>query len=581
MRLSVSVAFALVLLAPGPVRPQSINFATDLPRTLIFVQESEDAGVAMREVTAFLREANFPIVDPALARTAHPQLVQAALEGDQNAALQLGRDFAAHVLVLGHAVWDSTVSNSNPRTQSRTADVTLRAIRLDAGALIGVAHGRGSAVDSDSRVAGARALRHAINEIVQHSEFVGALLNNWDEEPWSSRTYFEPDPGSPGAALRHASPQGAPALAIVRTDVQPTPGAVPRGTGVVRRGGVANDVRVEGIVVGRVSSVLVEGRKAELTQLPASEARKFGIAPVAHRFAATLTLPGEQDTITVRAAAPNGEAITAHAAPRIARKWAVIVGVGNYRNDQISDLGHAARDAQALHDFLRSPAAGPFEPDHIVLLKDELATTRAIREALFVFLQRAAPEDLVVIYFAGHGAPDPMRPDNLYLLPHDANPGALASTALPLWDVKTALRRRIRAERVIVLADACHHAGSGHPIHGAFADLFTPSRRLLLTAANDQEASQEDTRWGSGQGVFTYNLIQGLEGAADADRNGIVTFVELADYVSGKVRLETNGRQSPMRAGLGDVPLSEVRTTTLNSNQCPAAACNESRLPPR
>ncbi|MGH7471414.1 MAG: caspase family protein, partial [Longimicrobiales bacterium] len=499
----------------------------------------------------------------------------AALDGNEAAALQLGRDFAAHVLVLGKVVWDNTLDNSSRTTQSRTADVSLRAIRLDAGKAVASAHGRGSAVDGDGRVAAARALRHAINAIVQHSEFAGALLNNWEEEPWSSLSYFEPDPGSPGAVLMHAKPQGAPALAIVRTDVRPSPGLSHRGAGVLRRSpgaGVANDVRVEGFVMGRVASVLVEGQKAELTPLPMSEARRLGIEPAAHRFAATLSLPSNQETITVSAAAPNGEASTAQAVPRIAQKWAVIVGISNYRSDQIGDLHHAARDAQAVHDFLRSPAAGPFEPDHILLLKDELATTRAIREALFVFLQKAGPADLVLIYFAGHSASDPMRPDNLYLLSHDAQPDALASTALPMWDVKTALRRRIRAERVIVLADARHQAGLGNPIHRAFADLFTPSRRLLLTAANDQEASHEDTRAGSGQGVFTYSLIEGLKGAADADRNGIVTFIEVADYVSGKVRLETSGKQSPMRAGLGDVPLAEVSTTPIVQS-CQGLTC--------
>ena len=35
----------------------------------------------------------------------------------------------------------------------------------------------------------------------------------------------------------------------------------------------------------------------------------------------------------------------------------------------------------------------------------------------------------------------------------------MAATGFPMWDVKTALRRQISAERVIVFADACHSAG--------------------------------------------------------------------------------------------------------------------------
>ena len=41
--------------------------------------------------------------------------------------------------------------------------------------------------------------------------------------------------------------------------------------------------------------------------------------------------------------------------------------------------------------------------------------------------------------------PDPQRPDNLYLLPYDANVKQLAATGFPMWDVKTALRRQIKA----------------------------------------------------------------------------------------------------------------------------------------
>ena len=39
------------------------------------------------------------------------------------------------------------------------------------------------------------------------------------------------------------------------------------------------------------------------------------------------------------------------------------------------------------------------------------------------------------------------------ILPTDADVNALASTGFPMWDVKTALRRQIKAERVLVIAE--------------------------------------------------------------------------------------------------------------------------------
>jgi len=241
--------------------------------------------------------------------------------------------------------------------------------------------------------------------------------------------------------------------------------------------------------------------------------------------------------------------------------------VGRYESEDIPDLEFAPADARAVRDFLESDAAGPF--DEVLYLEDEEATGAAMREALFVFLQQADWDDLVVIYYAGHGAPDPNRPDNLYLLPTDSDLNSLAATGFPMWDVKTALRRQIASERVLVIADACHSAGTAdgdvvggsdaNAIAGGFAQLFTPSRRLMMTAADTNEFSLEDARWG-GHGVFTHFLLEGLEGAGDVNEDGIVTFTELFDFVQSNVRTATDGRQNPQRSGFGDIPLSVVGT---------------------
>lgn len=563
--------FALfaALLLPGAGSAQNIAFNSDLPRTLVFVQERGEGGTATRDVVQFLSEAGFPLVDPALAHTAaQRELVQAALKGDEGAAVQLGRDFGAHVIVLGTADWGTTIDPLTGKLQTATSEVGLRAIRLDQGKILSRARGSGRETDATEQMARTKAVREAVQQIIQTTEFIGAVANNWEEEPWAARGYFLPDPGSAQGALNAPAPAGAPKLAIIRTDVLPPVGATAgsRGIGVVKKAkaGTSNDIALEGVVVGSVAKVDVEGKPAKLEPLSLEEAKKIGLNTTATRFTANVSLPASQDTVTVVATSTSGETATATAAPRIAQRWAVVIGIGDYAATDIPDLRFASKDARAVYEFLKSPAAS-FDEDHIMFLSDADATNQAIREALFVFLQKASYNDLVFIYFAGHGAPDPTRPDNLYLLPHDANTKALAATGFPMWDVKTALRRQIKAERVIVVADACHSGGTKdgevNPINGSFGDLFTPSRRVILTAADNNELSYEDHKWGGGHGVFTYNFIEGLKGAADADKNGIVTFQEAADYVAVRVKAETNGRQNPQRGGLGDVPLAEVLST--------------------
>ncbi|HUF13350.1 MAG TPA: caspase family protein [Longimicrobiales bacterium] len=545
-----------------------IEFESELPRTLVFITEEGGVGVATREATNFLREAGFPIVDPALAHSAAQRdLVRAAIGGDEGAAVELGRNFGAHVLVLGTADWGTNTGVAGQNLVTGTSEIALRALRLDDGEVLRAVRTDGRQLEATEQAARAGAIRNAMEQVLQTTEFVGAMANSWEERPWSGRGYFSPDPGSVQQGLSQPAGAGAaPRLAILRTEIAPPEqeGLASRGIGVVRRGtvdpSVTNRVVIEGVVAGPVEVVEIEGVRAQLSPVDATESALLGLPAGAQRFRGTTLLPLSRDTIRVLARAPGGATAEALAAPRIDERWAVVIGIGQYASDGIPDLQYAANDARSVREFLTSGAAGPFEDDHVLFLTDEEATVDAMRQAMFVFLQQADWDDLVVIYFAGHGAPDPNRPDNLYLLPHDADLDALAATAFPMWDVKTALRRQISAERVIVISDACHSGGTqeglDNPINGTFADLFTPSRRLTLTAAANNELSFEDARWGGGHGVFTYHLLEGLRGAADANADGIVTFAEAADYTTRQVSEETATQQNPQRTGLGDVPLS-------------------------
>ena len=568
---SVVCAVALLAVLGGVTRggAQEIRFESALPRTLVFIPEEGGAGTASREVSNFLLDAGFPLVDPALAHTAAQRdLVRAAMAGDEGAAVQLGRDFGAHVLILGSADWGTRPDPVSGTLVTGTSEVSLRALRLDEGRVVATGRTTGRQLEATDQAARSGAIREAVTELVSSTEFLGAIANNWEEKGWSGRGYFRPDPGSVEAAMATESAAG-PRLAILDTRVAPAADAPAgsRGIGVVRRSdrerSLSNPIEVEGVVVGADVAVEVEGEPARLERLSAAEAQRLGITTgPASRFVARTVLPASRDSVRVVARDGDGRTTTVVAAPRIDKRWAVVIGIGEYRDAGIADLEYAAADARAIHEFLRSEAAGPFEEENILLLTDAQATGQAMREALFVFLQQADWDDLVFIYFAGHGAPDPSRPDNLYLLPADADVNALASTGFPMWDVKTALRRQISAERVIVVADACHSAGTSegaegaNPIGGSFADLFTPSRRLTLTAADVNELSFEDPKWGGGHGAFTHFILEGLRGRADANADGIVTFVEVAGFVKEQVAGATGGQQNPQFGGLGDVPLA-------------------------
>jgi uncharacterized caspase-like protein len=260
----------------------------------------------------------------------------------------------------------------------------------------------------------------------------------------------------------------------------------------------------------------------------------------------------------------------------VRQRWALVIGISKYRDKRVPALRYAGADARAFHAWLVSPEGGGYDPARVRLLCDEKATGAAIRDALFTWLKKPIAEDLVTIYYAGHGSPEsPDSPKNLFLLPYDVDYGRIGSTGFPMWDIETSLKRFIRARRVIVIADACHAAGvgrefdiarrggraiAGNTIVKGLSGLSDVGPSVcVLSAADASQLSQEDEKWGGGHGVFTYFLLEGLKGKADGNGDGRVTVGELIPYLSEQVRRATASAQCPKTAGDFDPALAIAR----------------------
>ena len=252
-------------------------------------------------------------------------------------------------------------------------------------------------------------------------------------------------------------------------------------------------------------------------------------------------------------------------------RYAVIVGISRYGHGGMgfSNLRFASRDATAFRDFLLSPGGGSFKPDNIRFLVDQAATSENVRSALFTFLTKPRPEDMVVIYWAGHGAPDPNDRRNLYLLTYDTRAEDMGGTAFPMWQLQDVFGRILKAKRVITFTDSCHSYGiSGQALRASAAEnnlvnqylsrYASEGDRAVVTASDISQLSYEGEDWGGGHGVFTFYLLRGLEGEADANQDGTVTAGELFAYVRDRVSKATDGDQRPVAfPGLAaDLPLA-------------------------
>ena len=252
--------------------------------------------------------------------------------------------------------------------------------------------------------------------------------------------------------------------------------------------------------------------------------------------------------------------------------WAVVIGISQYKS--VHALRYADKDAVAFSEYLHSQVG--VSKDNITLLTNNDATLFTLKRTLGTDLRRrAGPKDTVIVFYAGHGAPEPdsSSPDGdgleKYLVPYDAEPGDLYATALPMREIET-IFERLNSERVIFIMDSCYSGAAGGrtfspisrraTVSDAFLTRLSKGKgRVVLTASRGSEISEE--RDEMGHGVFTYYLLKGLQGQADMDADRLITVDEVYAYVSQHVPAATGQNQHPVKKGEmeGQLILGQVR----------------------
>jgi uncharacterized caspase-like protein len=221
---------------------------------------------------------------------------------------------------------------------------------------------------------------------------------------------------------------------------------------------------------------------------------------------------------------------------------AVIIGVNRY--EKWPSLEYAVNDAKAMEAKLK--ALG-FETKTLI---DHNATRSNIVRILGDELPRKVEkDDRVVIFFAGHGQTEEWADGSQmgYIIPVDADTRDLFSTAISMDQVRT-FSKRLRAKHVLYLMDSCY-SGLGLSRSGT----LPPSDRDYLHKITTRKAHQMLTAGGKGEqareegahGLFTKYLLEALDGQADRDEKGYITFSDLASYVKPKVSREAGNSQIP------------------------------------
>jgi WD40 repeat protein len=247
------------------------------------------------------------------------------------------------------------------------------------------------------------------------------------------------------------------------------------------------------------------------------------------------TDPKERPTIAIRFEAPSNE-------KPVLRVLAV--GVDRFGQSSIPPLANAANDAAGIVENLKNDKRKEvFSDVDATLLTNDKATLQAITDAFAALAKRAKPDDLTVIFLAGHGV---ALDGKYYFLPYDLpglSPESVKGASLTHQKLADALNA-LPTSRTVVILDTC--------FSGAFAvsdSLMRDSRdqtlgkqmshtsgRFILAGSSSQEEALDGV---DGHGVLTGVLLKGLSGDADrsvrGDRDGKVSVMELGEFAKTKV----------------------------------------------
>ena len=258
------------------------------------------------------------------------------------------------------------------------------------------------------------------------------------------------------------------------------------------------------------------------------------------------------------AATPNPDAV------------AIVIGNRSYRAQGVPDVDFAVRDAKSMKRYLVETFG--FSEDRVILdtnvtsgrlseLFGSANDASASRLAELVAARQPANVD-VFVFYSGLGAPAG-RPSKKYLVPIDANPRRIQTNGYSvdqLYKNLTALKARsvtvaIDAGFGALSSDMFANESFGGALELEVGTVGGLNAQVLAATSGDQTPKW---RRDQGHGLFTYFLLRGLQGSADANGDFSITAGELQAYLAANVKSYAAERMS------GAVQVPEIFTSNPN-----------------
>lgn len=259
--------------------------------------------------------------------------------------------------------------------------------------------------------------------------------------------------------------------------------------------------------------------------------------------------------------------------------FVLTVGTSTY-HDARYNLNYAAKDAEDIASLFKNVKTSEHEFNQVFTqtLVNEKVTKENMQKVLD-FMQKAKPDDVFVLFVAGHGVRDTDM--NYYFATYDMDFDHPEKNGFSEEDLEVLLDKVVPLKR-LVFFDTClsgemdkeeaeqvaqvsntsvsgvqfRTAGAGlrakaSGIQNAnalmreiYTDLSNDMGSTIISSAGGFESAMESAAWKNG--LFTYCFLRGLkEGLADLDKNKSITISELHDYVRTEVFRLSKGTQHP------------------------------------
>jgi hypothetical protein len=265
------------------------------------------------------------------------------------------------------------------------------------------------------------------------------------------------------------------------------------------------------------------------------------------------------------------------------QRYALLVANWNYADTKLPRLSSPLQDVAALENILRSKEIGFFDDVQIATN----VSSRDMRETLEHFATSKAREDLLLIYFSGHGVRDSVG--SFYLAAVDTKTDSLRATGIDPTFLQSLLNDTTSKKKILLL-DCCF-AGAvlkGFQFKAApnvapqdivgQKDTFEGELGLgVITATGSvtfafEQGGSAPTRGERVSSVFTKYLVHGLQtGVVGDSSSDIVRLDDLYDYLRDNVQKDVPA-QKPERMMLHDAGTFVVAKRMRGASAAPSSA---------